>query len=129
MSYCRFGPSSDLYVVATADGYQCISCRLLKEEYTTWSCNDVKQLYIHLLDHRDLGHQVPVNAFKRVMAEITGVRYISDEEALEALMYKLASPNIVFNHMVTVGRMRKEFAEILEVFETFNWPPEDEVDD
>ncbi len=130
MSYCRFGPDSDLYVVAMLDGYQCVACRMAEVEYDSWRGDTLEELTNHMLDHRDMGHKVPRDAIHRVAIEMTKSRNAANAEILTILIFKMALPTMVFNHYVQAGRMiRKletEFGDVLNELADLDWPIEDD---
>ena len=79
MSYCRFGPDSDvyIYVVHWATGGQrylaCSGCKLAAHwtlPVTFWLRPG--EMLAHLQAHRDAGHQVPEMAVVRLKAEAAG---------------------------------------------------------
>ena len=122
MSYCRFGPDSDLYVVPTMDGYQCIACKLLDEDYATWSTEDAGELYSHFLDHRDAGHKVPISAIKRAIADImAGPRSEEGEE----ILHRLIGPTLGFQALIRIARAWDEYNQILDELDGLNWPEDD----
>ena len=94
------------------------------------------ELYKHLLDHRDKGHKVPADAIRRIMAEIAGVPWKSQQHEFEDLMAKLAAPNSIMNEFMqtiqTANRKRltalmDEFVDVLCDLDNLDWP-EDEDD-
>ena len=135
MSYCRFSPFSDLYVIATEWDFECLNCSLI-DKHVIWSCKTRMELYKHLLDHRDKGHKVPADAIRRIMAEIAGVPWKSQQHEFEDLMAKLAAPNSIMNEFMqtiqTANRKRltalmDEFVDVLCDLDNLDWP-EDEDD-
>ena len=71
MSYCRVGPDSDVYVIATwhpenrqHDALECF-CGPPRTFTTARS-----GMIIHLLEHQALGDKVPARAFERLKREI-----------------------------------------------------------
>ena len=137
MSYCRFSSFSDLYVIATQWGYECLNCSLAEDDdAVVWHCKTRMELYKHLLDHRDKGHKVPADAIRRIMAEIAGVPWKSQQHEFEDLMAKLAAPNSIMNEFMqtiqTANRKRltalmDEFVDVICDLDNLDWP-EDEDD-
>ena len=122
MSYCRFGPDSDLYVIETIDGYQCIACKLLDDDYATWSTEDAGELYSHLLDHQEAGHKVPLAAVRRVIAEIVaGPRSKEGEE----ILHRLLGPTVGFQALIRVARAWDELEKVLTELDALDWPEDD----
>ena len=69
MSYCRFGPKSDVYVFPIKTGeYECCVCALADGENVT--LHNITSMLTHLQGHRDAGHMVPEYAFKRLREEL-----------------------------------------------------------
>lgn len=128
MSYCRFSPDSDLYVVHTRDHFECLACELVLEEYSSWRCDTHTELYWHLLDHRDAGHKVPVKAITRVLSELHNRDTLNE---IEALMYRLAAPDTAFREFVArvkICMIVEDLFSALSELDELNWPP-DELDD
>lgn len=71
MSYCRYGPNSDVYVIRTFGGdLECLGCRLTYERfYPHFSTTSELAMVGHLIDHRAAGHLVPERTFVRLAAE------------------------------------------------------------
>jgi hypothetical protein len=61
MSYCRFGPKSDVYVYEDVSfGLRCCGCLLKPDVFGSENFNrDASALIQHLRDHIDAGHKVP----------------------------------------------------------------------
>ena len=78
MSYCRKSEDSDVYVVSTGYGYECVNC-LLKPKYKLETgiinlhlstvCQTPDHMLIHLGIHQRKGHLVPERATKRLRTE------------------------------------------------------------
>jgi len=78
MSYARKGEDSDVYVVGTGYGIECINC-LLKPRYRFGTgmcdmhlstvCQTPDHMLAHLVKHRSRGHKVPESAMKRLRLE------------------------------------------------------------
>lgn len=79
MSYCRFGPGSNAYVIGTSDSLQCLSCRLMPvlEWYDIFVTNSRQAMIDHLQEHRQNKSKVPFSATRRLKREIKqfGDRY------------------------------------------------------
>lgn len=131
MSYCRFGPDSDLYVVGVGDGYQCINCKLMPDEYASWSGKTRTDVFKHFMDHEDCGDKVPLSALRRITEELANIPQEHWENEFETLMHRLAAPNIAFNEIIDRTKMcmivEDLFAAIADL-DKLNWPP-DEYDD
>lgn len=63
MSYCRFGPNSDVYVL---NGNECCGCKLGVASLF----ESKRYLLDHLILHIEHGHKVPRIAINRLLAEI-----------------------------------------------------------
>jgi hypothetical protein len=75
LSYARIaedGCASDVYVIGTGDGLECIGCELSAtgRYYTE---DGPGAMLIHLALHRELGDAVPQRAFDRLELERQGV--------------------------------------------------------
>jgi hypothetical protein len=58
MSYCRFGPDSDVYVYSNLDGkVECCWCALSETRETVPLTRE--EMLAHLWDHEQAGHKVP----------------------------------------------------------------------
>ena len=78
MSYCRRGEDSDVYIVSTGYGYECVNC-LLKPRYNSavnmanshlsTVCQTQDHMLIHIKKHQRAGHLVPERAIKRLQTE------------------------------------------------------------
>ena len=69
MSYCRFASDSDVFLLSTRDGIECLECRL--EGGVTYRALPTKHdAVLHLVEHLAVGHRVPVRAFDRLLTEI-----------------------------------------------------------
>jgi len=133
MSYCRFSSRSDLYLIATNGGFECLACKLIPEEYSSWHGKSHREAYEHLLAHRDRQHKVPADAIRRIMAEIAGVPWKSQQHEFEDLMEKLAAPNSVMDEFMQTARtanakrlavLINEFADALADLDNLEWPEE-----
>lgn len=98
MSYCRAtSKDSDVYVVETHDGWECVGCsRAPREESVLGSdlkikgscfCTTRREMVEHLLGHRLLGNKVPLRALVRLEQEILqtsiwGYQATEDEDRL-----------------------------------------------
>jgi len=138
MSYCRFSEDSDLYAIAMLDGYECLNCKLAKEEYGSWHGKTRMELFNHFLDHKENGDKVPHSAIMRVTEEISNIPQEHWENEFNALMAKLAAPNGAlkdFIHTVRTANAKRlaalmeEFVDALCDIDELRWPPEDEYDD
>jgi len=99
------------------DGFECLNCSLA-DEYLIWHFKTRTELYNHLLDHRDHGHKVPADAIRRVLAEIAGVPWVSQQHEFEDLMAKLAAPNSIMNEYMQSVRTAnaKRLAALMDEF-------------
>lgn len=79
MSYCRMSDKSDIYLIATTEGWSCMGCKLVDKvpalggtvmvngsEYM-WQRDD---LLLHLAKHLVLGHKIPRGVWKRLRTEM-----------------------------------------------------------
>ena len=122
MAYCRKGPDSDLYVIGTGDGYECLCCPLTEtvevingaKMYGSRHFRNISHLYSHLLDHVGAGHNVPQDALDRVEAEELGKEYVDPEIAFWLLLERLAAPRVVFEHLVRSQRITDMLDELTE---------------
>ena len=58
MSWCRFGPSSDLYIFDTFEGgVECCGC-FLSEDGCPFEAASVVEMMAHIRDHVAAGHTV-----------------------------------------------------------------------
>jgi hypothetical protein len=57
MSYCRFGPESDLYVYLDCAGYLCCCACQLDGHPTAFQTTEA--LIDHVREHIQIGHKVP----------------------------------------------------------------------
>ena len=74
MSYCRYGPNSDVYVIRTFGGdLECLGCRLSYRlppfPHRYFSTTSELAMIGHLIEHRVSGHLVPERALLRLAAE------------------------------------------------------------
>lgn len=70
MSYCRMnGTDSDVYVIASRYGWECVACSLAGDRYGL-IVGSRERMLIHLELHRSKGHQVPAHAIERLEREI-----------------------------------------------------------
>jgi hypothetical protein len=130
VSYCRFGPESDLYVVGVGDGYQCINCKLMPSEYASWSGKTRTELFNHLMDHKDCGDKVPLSAITRIAEELSNIPQEHWDNEFNALMRKLATPNGILkeflqeNHAANAKRLAaliEEFVDALCEIDNLDW--------
>lgn len=75
MSYCRFGPDSDVYVYGGCDSIVCCACHLGPyDEASGYACNEFtgnnKEMLAHLVEHVKAGHKVPERAIQWLSREI-----------------------------------------------------------
>ena len=68
MSYCRFGPASDVYLYPAHNGIVCCACRLNDGE-SIHGMNRVDALE-HLAAHELHGDSVPKHATERLRREV-----------------------------------------------------------
>jgi len=68
MSYCRFGEDSDIYFLATGEGFQCCWCGF--DKYGKDIFKTRLDALNHLVEHIKAGHKVPDYAFERLQQEI-----------------------------------------------------------
>lgn len=79
MSYCRIGEGSDVYVIRHVNGMLVCYCCLPDNEH-----DGPEGMITHLIDHRQLGHEVPQRALDRLNAERLHLPFKTDvEQALE----------------------------------------------
>lgn len=65
MSYCRFGPNSDVYVI---NGNECCACGLNYKKSMYFHSR--RELIDHLVEHLEKGEKVPFYAIIRLLDEI-----------------------------------------------------------
>jgi hypothetical protein len=116
--------------------FHCLNCYLAEEEDdAVWQCKTRKELYAHLLDHRDQGHKVPADAIRRVIAEMAGIPWVSQQHEFEDLMAKLAAPNSTMNEFMQTVRtanskrlaaLMDEFVDVLCDLDNLDWPDDDD---
>ena len=71
MSYCRFGPDSDVYMYPRTDGsIVCSMCALPVFKNSTMVFEFPYQALQHLQTHLKHNHRVPRYAFNRLIFEI-----------------------------------------------------------
>lgn len=135
MSYCRFGPESDVYVIGILDGFECLNCKLLPEEYGSWHGKTRMELFNHFMDHKDCGDKVPHSAIIRLTKEISAIPQDHWENEFKALMRKLAAPNGALKEFLQTERTARakriakfinEFADALADLDNLEWPLEDD---
>ena len=133
MSYCRFSEDSDLYFVGVQDGYQCINCKLMPDEYASWQGKTRTDVFKHFMDHEDCGDKVPLSALRRITEELANIPQEHWENEFNTLMRKLAAPNgAMKDFMKTVhaanvkriGELINEFADAVCDLDELNWPEE-----
>ena len=71
MSYCRWGPDSDVYLFMAADNQlHCCACRLttpgFREDFFT---DKYSEMLSHLEQHNSAGHLVPDEAIQELVNE------------------------------------------------------------
>jgi hypothetical protein len=66
MSYCRFGPDSDVYVFASWQGIECCACR----RFQSFTASDAARMLMHLKAHMANGDMVPDYALERLRNEM-----------------------------------------------------------
>lgn len=66
MSYCRFGPESDVYVFPTVNGLECCQCRETGDSF--FALGHLEML-LHLKRHIEHGDLVPDSAMERLRVE------------------------------------------------------------
>ena len=77
MSYCRIGRKSDVYLIGTKGGWECISCKLAgmidtQLGYKMRGFTNLKThraVREHFQSHIDAGHKVPTSAIQRIERE------------------------------------------------------------
>lgn len=135
MSYCRFGPESDLYVVAILDGYECLNCKLMPEEYGAWHGKTRMELFNHFMDHKDCGDKVPMSAIVRLTKEISAIPQEHWENEFKALMGRLEPPSNVLKEFMYLSESvnREHIKNLLDRLvdaiadlDELNWPVEDD---
>jgi len=84
VSYCRKGKDSDLYIIGTGDGWECLCCDLLESPYESVHFNTIKGLWDHIIDHDRNGHIVPERVIDRVWCEMNGEPYITPTQRRRA---------------------------------------------
>jgi len=126
MSYCRFGPDSDVYVIATIDGHHCVACRRMDERngiHADFVASDRRQMYHHLIDHLRDGDIVPDKAFLRLVSEISDESLVDHYRGeIEAMLQRLMAPSIGFSCLIRYAHAHQEFMEALKELEDLNWP-------
>jgi len=65
MSYCRFGPESDVYIYSTGKYLVCDTCKIKGDK--SFATLKYSRMVLHLEEHEALGHKVP----KKVSEELT----------------------------------------------------------
>lgn len=108
MSYCRKGHDSDLYIIGTRDGYECLACPLLDDHESSFFTNS-EFLWWHVQEHLAEGHKVPEDTLMRIQADVEA--WMEAEEGVgqdvdfKALLYKLAAPKMVMDFYVLTGKI------------------------
>jgi hypothetical protein len=72
MSYCRFGPDSNVYVYMSADDrLHCCWCHLvnLSANGKDFAAKDRREMVGHLREHLEAGHRVPAEAIADLESE------------------------------------------------------------
>lgn len=138
MSYCRFGPDSDVYAIAMLDGYECLNCKIIPEEYSSWHGKTRMDLFNHFMEHRANGDKVPLDAITRITEEISLIPEEHWENEFNALMARLAAPNSLMKefmdsiqaaYSIRLAELMNEFTNVLADMDNLEFPPEDEFDD
>ena len=65
MSYARLGPDSDVYVVRSTEGLECLACALDDPELDPTPdriFSSSSSMVAHLRQHKAAGHKVPLQA-------------------------------------------------------------------
>jgi len=62
MSYCRISDGSDVYVIGSNVGLECIGCNFV--------CDTPAEMLAHLFEHRRSGDCVPQSAITRLCREV-----------------------------------------------------------
>ena len=129
MSYCRFGGKSDLYIIRTEHSFECLACKLMADDYTSWHGETLRELYDHLIAHTRAGHKVPERAFHRVVNELVqeGV-YVHQKQELEVMLNRLFAPTIMFSGYIRFARALQECKQALDELDSLNWPEDDDGD-
>ncbi len=79
MSYARFGPGSDLYLIKTLDNWICVCCRLVEKVPTAIPGLDMhgdtelatlEKAKSHVGEHIIFGHTVPDYCIQRIEQEL-----------------------------------------------------------
>ena len=109
MSYARKGENSDVYVVSTGYGYECINC-FLKPKYKIETrminlhlstvCQTPDHMLAHLLKHRSKGHKVPERATKRLRlkADQKYINWNKPPKSYRKLKRDMLNPNKAFKN-------------------------------
>jgi hypothetical protein len=66
VSYCKCGKESDIYLISTLDGYQCMKC----DGTPIWHVKSRKQALDKLFMMRKEGLKIPQHAIDRLTQEI-----------------------------------------------------------
>lgn len=66
MSYCRKGSDSDIYLIHNIYGFYECFCNPAK----SFTCESPKEMFEHLIKHRDEGSLVPEQALQRLSKDI-----------------------------------------------------------
>ena len=59
MSYCRFGPESDVYIYTTGKYLVCDTCKIKGNK--SFATLRYSRMVVHLEEHSNVGHKVPVH--------------------------------------------------------------------
>ena len=71
MSYCRFGPNSNVYMFESVEGHwECCGCWLVSEYGGRTKLQSPQAALDHLLEHRAAGHVVPEYAIDALKEEL-----------------------------------------------------------
>ena len=104
MSYCRKGDDSDLYIIGTGDGFECLACPHL-EHYESFRCKTVGEMYEHAIGHQHAQHKVPLDALDRLWHDAHDIPYIDPEVELERLCHALSAPRRVMDFIAQTGSL------------------------
>ena len=126
MSYCRFGPDSDAYVVGSVDGHRCVSCRLMPEHggmHDDYLATDACDMYEHLIEHQKAGHQINENAFLRLLGEMA-TDSLSEHyrEKYAEVLHRLLGPSLGFQCLIQYSKAHQDFMDALNRLDELNWP-------
>ena len=104
----------------------------MPDEYASWHGKTRTDVFEHLMDHEDCGDKVPLSALKRIIEELSNIPQEHWDNEFNALMRKLAAPNIAFNEIIArtkICMMVEDLFAALADLSNLDWPEEDETDD